>query len=222
MDAEEFYQEQKSEEGILVTIKQNINEALYNALKYFIPWFVFSLPILLMFLSGDHPQEVGLFYGISFAVLFFLGPICVPVAALYLISWLRVKASRPEHSRLLRKSDSIVLLEKNKSKYPDVLSFVDIHEISWGGGGQAGSSAPVHSSTVVFAGPPAVAAGMVAGQVAVAGFLGLAGFLGKRMNKRVHEVGVKVKDQYVVLAKGLTQGQAEYVFVKLKNLIEGF
>jgi hypothetical protein len=33
---------------------------------------------------------------------------------------------------------------------------------------------------------------------------------------------VKVKDQYVVLAKGLTQGQAEYVFVKLKNLIEGF
>lgn len=222
MDAEEFYQEQKTEEGILVSIKQDINEALYNALKFFIPWFIFSLPILLMFLSGDLRQIDGLFYGISFAVFFFLGPICVPVAALLLISWLWVKASRPEHSRLLRKSDSIVLLEKNKRKYPDVLRFDDLHEISWGGGGQAGSSAPVHSSTIVFAGPPAVAAGMVAGQVAVAGFFGLAGLLGKRMNKRVHEVGVKVKDQNIVLATGLTRGQAEYVFVKLKSLIDGF
>jgi hypothetical protein len=222
MDAEDFYQEQKTEEGILVSIKQDINEALYNALKFFIPWFIFSLPILLMFLSGDLPQKVGLFYGISFAVFLFLGPLCVPVAALFLISWLWVKASRPEHSRLLRKSDSIVLLEKNKRKYPDVLKFDDLHEISWGGGGQAGSSAPVHSSTIVFAGPPAVAAGMVAGQAAVAGFFGLAELLGKRMNKRVHEVSVKVKDQNIVLATGLTRGQAEYVFVKLKNLIDGF
>jgi hypothetical protein len=222
MDAKEFYQEQKSEEGILVSIKQDRSEALYNALKFFIPWFVLSLPILLMILSGNFRQEEGLVFWTSATVFIFLGPICVPIAALFLIIGLWVKASRPEHSRLLRKSDAIVLLEKNKRKYPDVLRFDDIHEISWGGGGQSGSSAPVHRSTVVFAGTPAVAAGMVAGQVAVAGIFGLAGFLGKKMNKRVYEVGVKVKDQYIILAKGLTQGQAEYVFVKLKNLIEGF
>ena len=58
MDAEEFYQEQKSEEGIVVSIKQDTNETLYNALKYFIPWFVFSLPILLMFLSGEIDKEL--------------------------------------------------------------------------------------------------------------------------------------------------------------------
>lgn len=220
MPNEEFYQVQKTAEGLLVSIRQDVTEKLSNAVKLFLPWFIIFIPALFSLSTfGSRYGEFGI-PEYSLAASVFLAPIFLPVSALSLIIGLWTMMSRPAHSRFLIKEDSINLIEKNKQKYPDVVRRDEIHEISWGRIGQS-FDAPVGRSTIVLAGPPEVALGMAAGQAAVAGFLGAAGALGRRMNKKVFEVGIKARDSRIVLAKGLTQGEAEYVFVKLKGIIEG-
>jgi hypothetical protein len=222
MPNEEFYQVQKTAEGLLVSIRQDVTEKLRNAVKFFLPWFVISIPGFFLIALSDlssRPPQFSIAEG-SLLASFFLAPIFLGASALSLLSGVWTMMSRPSHSRFLIKEDSIILIEKNKQNYPDSVRRDEIHEISWGRIGQS-FDAPVGRSTIVLAGPPAVALGMAAGQAAIAGFLGAAGALGRRMNKKVFEVGIKARDTRIVLAKGLTQGEAEYVFVKLKGIIEG-